>query len=110
MTDIATDRQCELIPKMGSSISKRFARSNRTNSAAGNGSPSGNNKVRRILKDDAVKGNYNAYSVAVSECKSEEVEDAKLKDIMRTQLALDSQVFVLNQLLLGVQFFANYDV
>lgn len=108
---------------MGSSISKRFHRNKRGN-AQGKGS-SGTGRVRvaagtdskipakRFHRDgttEVAKSNYNAYSIGLNEAKTEDVEDAILKDIMRTQLALDSQVFVLNQLLLGVQFFANYDV
>lgn len=92
---------------MGSSISKRFTRSK------SNGNKRNvKNQAEKLRKkeDAAVKGNYNAYTVGLQEAKSEDVEDAMLKDIMRTQLALDSQVFVLNQLLLGVHFFANYDV
>lgn len=96
--------------KMGGSISKRFNRSKRggASSAHKNHQPQ---PVKKFLKDGgAVKSNYNAYSIGLHEAKSEEVEDALLKEVMRTQLALDSQVFVLNQLLLGVHFFANYDV
>lgn len=98
---------------MGGSISKRFNRSKRTDQGNTTNSASrSENQVKRILKEGGVlvKNNYNAYSLGLDEAKSEEVEDALLKDIMRTQLALDSQMFVLNQLLLGVQFFPNYDV
>lgn len=93
---------------MGINISKRF---NRTKGSGGGKSVNNKNEVNKLLKDGAlVKGNYNAYSIDLQEAKSEDVEDALLKDVMRKQLALDSQVFVLNQLLLGLHFFGNYDV
>lgn len=103
---------------MGGSISKRFNRSKRPGAGPGGsgGHKSNNHRppqpVKKFLKDSgaAVKSNYNAYSIGLGEAKSEDVEDALLKEVMRTQLALDSQVFVLNQMLLGVHFFANYDV
>lgn len=97
---------------MGGSISRRFHRSKKNGGAAGNGVQNGKGRVNKHVKDGEalVKGNYNAYSIGLAEAKSEDVEDALLKEVMRTQLALDSQIFVINQLLLGVQFFANYDV
>lgn len=96
---------------MGGSISRRFHRSKK-NGAAGNGAQNGKGRVNRHLRDGEalVKGKYNDFSIGLAEAKSEEVEDALLKDLMRVQLAMDSQIFVINQLLLGVQFFANYDV
>lgn len=70
-----------------------------------------NHQVNNLQKDEELgKGNYNGYSKDLQGAKSEDVEDAKLKDVMRKQLALDSQVFVVNQLLLGLHFFGNYDV
>lgn len=98
---------------MGGSISRRFNRTKRSahgNNRGGNGGAGGNQLNKFGKKLEATKSNYNVYSIGLGEAKSEEVEDALLKEVMRTQLALDSQVFVLNQLLLGVQFFANYDV
>lgn len=94
---------------MGGNISRRFHRSKK-NGTTGNGVQKA--RANKHLKDGEalIKGNYNGYSIGLADAKSEEVEDALLKEVMRTQLALDSQVFVINQLLLGVQFFANYDV
>lgn len=105
---------------MGGSLSKRFARNRQTSGPSGKSRPkdgegaSNRDPGKSFAKEGknivVQKRNYNAYSIGLREAKSEEVEDALLKEVMRTQLALDSQVFVLNQLLLGVHFFANYDV
>ena len=98
---------------MGGSISRRFNRKKNTahrNERGAVGQPK--NAVDKFANESTgpVRSNYNTYTIGLHEAKSEDVEDALLKAVMRNQLALDSQVFVLNQMLLGVQFFSNYDV
>lgn len=85
---------------MGGIYSKRFGKRSKHKKKLG---------PRQQDPDKPVR-EYNAYSLAPGRAKTEEMEDFYLKEIMRNQLALDSQVFVLNQMLLGTQFFANYEV
>lgn len=117
---------------MGVSLSKHVKRVKKSNGVASqNGSSSspsaassgggvrGNNKFLQDSELEAADStgaassstrNYNVYSVDPANVKTDDAEDGCLKDHMRHQLASDSQIFVLNQVLLGVHFFANYDM